>query len=99
MSHDRTVRFGVIGLVVAALCCFTPRLVVLLAAVGIGWRVPSGRGYLDYVLLPMLVFLAGLTIYALWRQSRVSMSMNNLEADCASPPPFQEPKQPQGDKA
>jgi mercuric ion transport protein len=90
MWHDRTVRFGVIGLAVAALCCFTPLLVVLLAVVGAGWAI----GYADYVLLPALVFFAGLTIYAVWRRARAPLSIDS-EAGCACPPPAQKQIQPQ----
>jgi mercuric ion transport protein len=68
MWRDKTVRFGVIGAVVVALCCFTPILVILFAAVGFSWAV----GYLDYVLLPALFIFIGLTIYAVWRRQRVT---------------------------
>lgn len=64
MQSNKLLRFGVIGTVLAALCCFTPILVILLAAVGFSWAV----GYLDYVLLPALFVFSGLTIYALWRR-------------------------------
>ncbi|MEO1668160.1 MAG: mercury resistance system transport protein MerF [Chloroflexota bacterium] len=57
-------RFGVVGTVIAALCCFTPVLVVLFGAVGLSWLV----GYLDYVLLPTLIVFVGITIYAVWRE-------------------------------
>jgi mercuric ion transport protein len=66
MFSDKVFRFGVIGTVIAALCCFTPILVILFAAVGFSWAV----GYLDYVLLPALFTFIGLTIYALWRRQR-----------------------------
>ena len=57
---------GIVGTVVAALCCFTPVLVVLLGAVGLSALL----GMLDYVLIPALVFFVGLTAYALFRRSR-----------------------------
>lgn len=59
---DSTVlRTGVIGSVIAAICCFTPALVLLLGAVGLSvWLA-----WLDYGLLPaLIVFLAG-TAYGL----------------------------------
>ena len=59
-------RVGILGAVIAALCCFTPILVLLLGAVGLA----SLTGYLDYVLLPALVFFVGLTIYAMSRKRR-----------------------------
>lgn len=66
-GDERTLlRFGIIGTALAALCCFTPLLVLLLGAVGLG----ALTGYLDYVLVPALVFFIGLTIYALYRKSR-----------------------------
>ena len=48
MNEQTLVKSGVIGAVVAAVCCFTPLLVIALAAVGL----PALTGYLDYVLFP-----------------------------------------------
>jgi mercuric ion transport protein len=39
MNHDHVLTTGVIGSVMAALCCATPVLAVLLGAVGVGWFV------------------------------------------------------------
>lgn len=66
MNDRSLLRTGVIGTVVAALCCFTPVLVILMGAVGLAAVV----GYLDYVLFPALGFFVGLTVYALWRRRR-----------------------------
>jgi len=63
-DSNRLLGTGVIGAVVAALCCFTPVLVLLLGAVGLG----ALTGYLDYVLFPALAFFVGLTIYAVARK-------------------------------
>ncbi len=68
MQPNRLLRFSIIGTVIAALCCFTPILVILFAAAGLSWAV----GYLDYVLLPLLFVFIGLTIYALWRRQRTT---------------------------
>lgn len=72
MSTDKQLRVGIGGTVIAAVCCFTPLLVVLLGAVGLS----AALGWLDYVLFPALAFFVGLTIYALYRrratQSRAS---------------------------
>ena len=59
-------KTGIIGTVVAALCCFTPVLVILFGAVGLGGVV----GYLDAVLLPALVMFVGITIVAIVRRAR-----------------------------
>ena len=64
--RDKLLLTGIIGTVIAALCCFTPVLVVLLGAVGLSALL----GVLDYVLIPALIFFVGLTIYALIRRSR-----------------------------
>ena len=65
MNDRRLLRTGIIGTVVAALCCFTPILVVLFGVVGLSAAV----GYLDYVLFPALAIFSGLTLYALWRRN------------------------------
>ncbi len=65
--RDRTILgVGIIGTVIAALCCFTPVLIVLLGIVGLS----ALTGYLDVVLLPALAFFIGLTSYAVWRRSK-----------------------------
>lgn len=63
---DRLLRIGIVGSVIAALCCFTPILAVLLGAVGLSAIV----GYLDFVLLPALLIFLVITGYALWRRYR-----------------------------
>jgi mercuric ion transport protein len=64
MNDDNLVRTGVIGAIIAALCCLTPVLVVLFGVVGLSAIV----GYLDYVLFPALGFFVLLTVYALRRR-------------------------------
>ena len=67
MANPKTLlRVSVIGTVLVALCCFTPILVVLLGTLGL----TALTGYLDYVLLPALVFSIGLTCYAVWRKEK-----------------------------
>jgi len=57
-----------IGTAVVALCCFTPLLVIVLGLAGLSFLTP----YLDYVLLPALVVLLGVTVvsYRKWRQAQ-----------------------------
>lgn len=64
---------GLIGTVLAALCCFTPVLLVLLGAVGLS----AALGWIDYVLLPALAFFVALTVYALWRRQRRTNTETN----------------------
>ena len=65
-SDRRLLTIGIIGAAIAALCCFTPVLVVLFGFVGLS----AALGWLDYVLFPALAFFIGLTIYAVWRRQR-----------------------------
>jgi hypothetical protein len=65
-GRNKLLGAGIIGAVVTALCCFTPALVLLLGALGLG----ALTGYLDYVLLPALAFFVGLTFYAVARKSK-----------------------------
>jgi mercuric ion transport protein len=64
MTEKGLLRVGIIGTVVAALCCFTPVLLVLLGAVGLSAAI----GWLDYVLLPALALFLGVTVFALCKR-------------------------------
>jgi mercuric ion transport protein len=66
MSEAKLLKVGVIGAAVAAICCFTPALVVLLGLLGLSHLA----GVLDYVLLPALLIFVGLIVYGLIRKSR-----------------------------
>ncbi|MCC4118144.1 mercury resistance system transport protein MerF [Aromatoleum toluclasticum] len=65
MKTRTLLRTGITGSVVAAVCCATPLLVLLLGAVGLSAWV----GWLDYVLIPALLGFGILTLYA-WRRQR-----------------------------
>lgn len=65
-EKDTALRREIGGTVIAALCCFTPVLVVLFAALGLSAWV----GWLDFVLFPALAFFMALTGYALWRRRK-----------------------------
>jgi len=60
MKKATLLKTGIIGTILAALCCFTPLLVVLFGAVGLAAWV----GHLDAVLLPALILFIALTVYA-----------------------------------
>ncbi|MFQ5582729.1 MAG: mercury resistance system transport protein MerF [Mariprofundaceae bacterium] len=64
MKKGTLQKTGIIGSAIAALCCFTPVLVILFGTIGLAAWV----GYLDYVLMPALVFFVGLTVYAYFRK-------------------------------
>ena len=61
MNDQRLLRTGLIGSAVAAVCCFTPLLVLIVAGVGLSAIV----GWLDYGLFPALFASFGLTAFAL----------------------------------
>ncbi len=65
------------GTLLVALCCFTPVLVIVLAAVGLSAFTP----YLDYVLWPALVVLAVLTVIAYRRWKRQPQNRQGILAD------------------
>ncbi len=65
-QSKKTALYGGIGTIIAALCCFTPILVIALTAVG----AASIIGYLDYVLLPSLAFFVVLTVYGFYRMKQ-----------------------------
>ena len=68
MNNNKLVITGIVGTVFLALCCFTPLLVVLFGIIGLS----ALTGYLDYVLLPALIFFIGLTLYAVVRRNKRS---------------------------
>ena len=65
-GNNPLLKTGIVGTVIAALCCFTPVLVVLLGMVGLS----AVLGWTDYVLFPALAFFIALTVYAVWRRQR-----------------------------
>lgn len=66
MKQRTLMKTGIIGSLIAALCCLTPVLVVLLGAIGLAAFI----GYLDYVLMPVLVVFLGITAYAFFRKKK-----------------------------
>ena len=66
MKKNTLLKAGIVGTVIAALCCFTPILVVLFGVVGLSALV----GYLDIVLFPALAIFVVITIYALWKKKQ-----------------------------
>jgi len=66
MKRSTLLKTGITGTIISALCCFTPVLVVLFGAMGLAAWI----GYLDYLLMPSLLFFVGLTIYAVIQKKR-----------------------------
>lgn len=59
MKNATILKTGIAGAIIAALCCATPALVILLGAVGLS----AWLGWIDYVLLPAFVIFLALTAY------------------------------------
>ena len=64
MTDEKLLKVGIIGAIVAALCCVTPILVILVTTVGLSAII----GWLDYVLFPALAVFIAITVYALWKK-------------------------------
>ena len=64
MTSNRLLATGVVGTVVAALCCGTPILAVVLGALGLS----AWLAYSDYVVLPAMIVFIAIAGYALWRR-------------------------------
>jgi hypothetical protein len=62
MNDKKMLCTGCTGTVVAALCCFTPVLVIALGAIGLS----AWLGWVDYVLFPMMFASLGIVAYALY---------------------------------
>ncbi len=66
VKNRKLLSIGIVGSVVAALCCFTPLLVVVLGLIGLSALTAS----LDLFLVPALILFLLITVYALWKQAR-----------------------------
>jgi len=75
MKKSTLLKTGIIGTAVAALCCFTPVLVLLFGAVGLAAWI----GHLDAVLMPALAFFFLLTVYAFFKHEKGDASPTEAE--------------------
>ncbi len=64
-QDSKLLKRGIIGSMVAAVCCFTPLLVIAFAGVGLSALI----GGLDYVLFPLLFASLGVVAFALYLRS------------------------------
>jgi len=65
---SKLLTLGLGGTLLAALCCFTPLLPIVLTALGLTGLL--GVLYNDAVLLPVLAGFLILTVYTIWRQNK-----------------------------
>ncbi len=66
-KSNKMLGIGVAGAVIMAVCCFTPALVIGLAAIGLSAIVGA---WMDLILLPGLVLFICLIVYALMRRNK-----------------------------
>ena len=74
MNNRALLGAGIAGSLIAAICCFTPVLVVGLGAVGL----TAWLAWADVVLLPALAIFIGLAVYGL---IQVTKSRNTARED------------------
>lgn len=64
MRDRALIAIGAVGAVLAGICCATPLLAVLFAAIGLsGWLAKA-----DYVVVPALLICLGLIGFGLYRR-------------------------------
>jgi mercuric ion transport protein len=74
MTNDTFIKTGIVGAVIAAVCCATPILVILLGVVGLSAFTSS----IDYVVLPVLAFCIGLIALGVYnRRQNASTATGN----------------------
>lgn len=63
MDDRALIRAGIVGATIAAVCCATPVLAVLLPVLGLG----AWLGGADWVLFPLLIASVGLIVWGFYR--------------------------------
>lgn len=66
MDDRKLLQTGIIGSIVAALCCASPLLAIALGALGLS----AWLAWTDYVVLPALLAFLALAVLALYRLRR-----------------------------
>ncbi|PCI37667.1 MAG: hypothetical protein COB46_13145 [Rhodospirillaceae bacterium] len=75
---DKTVlKTGLIGTGIAAVCCFTPALVIVLGVAGLS----ASLAWLDWVLLPSMAIFMGIAGYGLYLRKKPHTCKTDLEND------------------
>ena len=69
VRSGKLIGIGGVGALLAAICCFTPALVLLLGALGlsalVGW-------WLDLILFPAMAIFMGVAAYGLYSRRRAA---------------------------
>lgn len=75
--QNKLLGISATGTVVMAVCCFTPALVLLFAALGISSLMGA---WLDLILLPALAAFLCLTVYALLRRKKTKSATAEIRS-------------------
>lgn len=73
MNDSTLIKTGIVGAVIAAICCATPILVIALGAVGLS----AITGYLDAVLLPVLALCIGMIALGVYKRRQGAAAVVN----------------------
>jgi len=66
MRDGTLITTGIVGAVIAALCCATPVLAIAFGALGLtAWLAKA-----DYIVMPALILCVGLAAFGIYRQQR-----------------------------
>ena len=75
MKNRTLLGTGIFGSIIAAICCFSPVLLILLGAIGLS----AWLAWLDFVLLPALAIFLAVTVYAAFRMLKTPSEPVELE--------------------
>lgn len=82
MTGRRLFGIGAAGSLLAALCCATPLLAIVLGALGFS----AWLGWSDYIVMPALVLFVAIAVYGLMRSRQAA-----VPGCCEVPAASQEP--------
>ena len=77
MKKNKKFKIGVVGTIITLICCATPILIISLGLVGLS----AITGYLDIVLIPILLIFIGLMIF----NSKKKKGEGMQEFNCCHP--------------
>ena len=73
MNDTTLIKTGIVGAVIAAICCATPILAIALGTVGLS----ALTGYLDFVLLPLLALCIGMIAFGVYTRRQGAAGVAN----------------------
>jgi mercuric ion transport protein len=77
MKDETLIRMGIVGAVIAAICCFTPILAIALGAIGLAALAAKA----DYVLIPVMLAFLVLAGFGLYRRRMAAQASRDTNED------------------